>query len=267
MPTLREIQDRFSAAVIHGDGPVIANTIVADAPSPVRRLAIYANHFRISLIEALESTYPVARQLVGDDFFRWMVRRYIASHPPRRPCLTEYGHSFPAFLDRQPYIAAVAYIGGVARLEWAINVARHAPEFADALGALETLARQPLPADALHLHPSCRLVASPYPIDAIWHAHQVPDPDFTGIDLRSGSVRLLVHRQGDDVGWFHLSLAEAVFIGSLIARGSLPKALAMANAVAGPFRSDPLLTVLFQRRLAMNLAASTANPPTQEYYQ
>ena len=111
----------------------------------------------------------------------------------------------------------------------------------------------------LRLHPSCRLVASEYPVDAIWRAHQATDPTFDTLSLSSGAVRLLVHRREDDVGWFHLPPAEAVFIGSLIGSGSLRRALAVTNALGLAFEPKHMLGVLVRDGLVMSAAPSA--PP------
>ncbi len=71
---LHDLQHRFAAAVISGDAAGIAAAIVDDAPGAAARLGIYANHFRVTLIDALAATFPVVRQLVGDGFFRTAAR-------------------------------------------------------------------------------------------------------------------------------------------------------------------------------------------------
>jgi hypothetical protein len=43
--------------------------------------------------------FPVIHRLVGDDSFRAMARRFIASEPPHSPSPMHYGESFPRFLQ------------------------------------------------------------------------------------------------------------------------------------------------------------------------
>src|SRR6185369_3807043 len=85
--------------------------------------------------------------------------------PPREPSLAAYGAGFPAFLESDPRAQSLVYLGDVARLDWALNVAERAddlPTFtAECLakldaGPMETLLLKP--------HPSLTLLSSLYPL-------------------------------------------------------------------------------------------------------
>lgn len=169
MLKLHELQDRFAAAVIDSDCSRVAESIIDDAPGAAARVGIYANHFRVTLIDALAATFPVIRQLVGEAFFQAVARRYVREEPPAQPCLFAYGGGFPAFLARLPEARPLPYLADVACLEWAINEAWHAPDApavdAEVAAGLIAVRFSDL---CLRLHPSCRLVASPFPIDRIW---------------------------------------------------------------------------------------------------
>ena len=79
------------------------------------------------LTNALRLSYPAVRRLVGAEFFAGMAAQYIAAHPPRSACLNDYGGAFATFLAGFLPAAGLAYLPGVARLEWAVNRALHAP--------------------------------------------------------------------------------------------------------------------------------------------
>src|SRR2546421_584408 len=101
--------------------------------------------------------------------------------PPRRgrprgarcPRCVDCSATFPDFLANFPPCRHLAYLPDVARLEWAMNVALHA---ADATPLTTETARAlsagTLESARLALHPSVTLLASPWPVDALWRANQ-----------------------------------------------------------------------------------------------
>lgn len=255
MLTLHELQARLAAAVIDGDTSAVAGSIIDDAPGAAARLGIYVNHFRVTLIDALAATFPIVQQLVGDPFFQTAARRYLRAVPPGHPCLFEYGGGFPAFLERLPEAGSLAYLGDVARLEWAINEAWHAPDapLVDAEAAAELIATGF--ADlSLRLHPSCRLIASPFAVDRIWQVHQNACSERETVDLDEGGVRLLVHRRKDEVGWIDLSPTDFVFLDSLIMSGNLQKALTLARAFDHGFNPMALFAALIEGGLVSSIS-------------
>jgi hypothetical protein len=254
MPTLHELQKRFAAAVIGGDASEVARPIIDDAPGAAARVGIYVNHFHVTLIDALAATFPVVRELVGGPFFQAVARRYVREEPPTRPCLFEYGGGFPAFLERLPEARSLAYLADVARLEWAINEAWHAPDTpAVDEGAAARLIAAGSSDLGLRLHPSCRLVASPFPLHRIWQVHQKACREREAVDLDAGGVRLLVHRQHDEVGWIDLPPADFAFLDSMIMNGSLQKALTFARAVDRAFDPTAALAALIEGGLVGRL--------------
>jgi hypothetical protein len=226
---LREVQHVIARAVVAGDVGAAAAAIVADAPGAAERLQIYRNHYLITLTDALAATFPVVQRLVGEAFFRATARHFAGVCPPTSPCLFEYGGDFPAYLAALPQAASLAYLADVALLEWALNEAQHAPD-AVRLDVPALAARPPagLKALVLPLHPSCRLVVSRYPIDRIWRANRSCAVAET-IELAAGGVRLLVHRDGGEVGWRRLSPAPFTFVAELL-RGR-PLAAAAGEAL------------------------------------
>ena len=255
MPTLHELQERFAAAVIDGDACEVAGSIIDDAPGAAARLGIYVNHFRVTLIDALVATFPIVQQLVGDAFFQAVARRYVRATPPAHPCLFAYGGDFPDFLERLPEARSLAYLPHVARLEWAINEAWHAPD-APAVdeGAAARLIAAGFSDLSLRLHPSCRLIASPFPVDRIWRVHQKACSERETVDLDAGGVRLLVHRREDEVGWIDLPPADFAFLDSLIMSGSLHAALTFARSVDNGFDPTAIIAALIEGGLVSSIS-------------
>jgi hypothetical protein len=225
MLPLRELQAAVGAGIF-GDAPeALRDMVREDGLAVDRRLQVYRNNSFISLTEVLKATFPVVCRLVGEPFFRYAADAFIRACPPRAPRLSEYGGAFADFLAGFAPAQRLAYLPDMARLEWAINEAY----FADDAPALDPARIAALPQErygalGFVLHPSCRLVASAYPVNHIWQAHQ-PDGDLdTPIDLAAGGCQLLVQRRGLDVRMTALDAAGHAFLAALNGGRSLQAA-------------------------------------------
>ena len=232
MSPLRELQAAFRAALLVDEEAAVTPTIVDDDLGASARLAIYRHHVFTSLTAALETTYPVVTRLVDRRFFAWVADRFVRAHPPAGPCLVEYGGGFPAFLAQFPACGHLPWLPDVARLEWAMNVALHAPDAAalepDALRALDPCALARL---TLRFEPSLTLIESAWPIDAIWRANQ-PDADGV-VDLDAGEARIEIRRLGDDV------VFRALPLGTFAFRAALASGRALEDAVERALDAEP----------------------------
>lgn len=214
MPSLSLIQSAIHDAHFRDEPTAAARFVRADGLSAEQRLGIYRNNTFITLTAALGATYSVVKKLVGEDFFTHTAGAYLHEHPPRPGPLSEYGETFPDFLDDFEPAQSVPYLSGVGRLEWACNVAYHAadatPLKPEELQQIPTLQ---LPRLRFQLHPSHQFVTSCYPVDRIWMTNQ-PDAADEVIELGSGAELLIVrpretvriHRLDDGVFGFLMAL-------------------------------------------------------------
>jgi hypothetical protein len=232
MPSLRELQYAVRRALLDGDDAALTDAITSDGLAPAARLAVYRHHVLTSLAAALEATFPVVARLVDPRFFRYACDQYVRAEPPATPCLFEYGATFADFLAGFPPCRHLVYLPDVARLEWAMNVALHAPDAAPLTAeALRTQPAGTVETAPVALHPSVTLLESPWPIDALWRANQ-PGGDGV-VDLDAGGTRVCVWRRGDDVVFRALSPVAFAFRRALATDGSLAPAAAAALAVDG----------------------------------
>src|SRR5262245_15669596 len=128
VPALADLQTAIRDALLGGDPLAAASQVWGDGLEPDARLRIYQHHVATTLTTALESIFPVVRRLVDARFFAYAADSYVRQHPPSQPCLVEYGASLPAFLAVFPPCQTLAYLPDIARLEWAILVARQADD-------------------------------------------------------------------------------------------------------------------------------------------
>lgn len=163
----------FCAALLNPDMPVPHGITSWNGSDPAQRFAVYRNNVTVSLVEALCTAFPVVRAMVGDDFFREMARVFLRAQPPRSPVLATYGTGFPAFIAQFPPAATLAYLPDLARLEAARTQAYHAADAASLPPqAFASTAETALPGLRVKLHPTARILASPYAIVSLWAAHQ-----------------------------------------------------------------------------------------------
>jgi hypothetical protein len=213
--------------VLAGDERGVTPEVADDGLSAAARLAVYRHHVLASLTAALEATFPVVCRLVDRRFFGWLADQYVRERPPAGPCLFEYGADLADFIAAFPACKSLPYLADVARLEWAMNAALHAPEAAplerDALGALAPAEVARL---TLRLDPSTTLLASRWPVDAIWRVNQ-PGADGVVV-LDAGGVRLEVRRVREDVVYRTLPPAVFMFRAALAAGRALPDAVEQA---------------------------------------
>lgn len=234
-------QHAFAAALLDPAQPVPAGLVAWNGSDPAVRFAVYRNNVVVSLVAALADTFPVVRELVGEDFFVAMARRYATGQPPASPVLAHYGDGFADWVAQFEPAASVPYLADVARLERARVRAYHAAD-ATALGAdaLAAHLAEPsrLPLARLVLHPSVSVVTSPYAIVSVWAAHQGRGRlEDVRIDRPESA---LVLRVDDEAVVLAIPAGAAAFYRGL--QGGLP--LAAAAAVDEPFDLGASLALL-----------------------
>lgn len=226
------LQAEFAAALLDPARPTPGGLRAWNGSDPARRFAVHRNNVVVSLVEALASTFPVLRRLVGEGFFDAMASVYVREHPPRSAVLAHYGEGLADWLAHFAPARALAYLPDMARLEFARVAAFHAADAAalDA-AALDAAALAPHLAAAgrlagarLALHPSCRLLRSAFAVATLWSAHQ-SDGEFAPIDVDHPESALVLRDAGDDVLVIVLPEAAAAFCAALLRGETLAGAM------------------------------------------
>lgn len=238
MPTLLEMQTAVRSSLLGGDTAANLRSYLS-APD---RLSIYRNTHIGSLTAALRLSYPAVHKLVGEDFFDGAAARFIRTHPPHQAYLYEYGGAFPEFLLVLPEAKSLSYLSDVARLEWAVNRALHAPSAPplDNTRLAKITARDQARL-AFTVHPAVSLVHSAYPVDTIWQAVLgSDDQELAAVDLYAGPVCLLIDRENGEVRVRRIDETHARFSADLFAGLPLQASLDMAHGDATSYLADHL---------------------------
>ncbi|MEM6677541.1 MAG: DNA-binding domain-containing protein [Pseudomonadota bacterium] len=237
-------ESAFAHALLAPDQPV------PEAVRRAQRFAVYRNNVVVGLIDALAATYPAIQALVGETFFRAAAREFVLAHPPRSAVLIEWGGAFPDWIATFPPAAGVAYLGDVARLEWAWNRAYNAAEAVPIpIDALAALPSESLGATAIALHPSVAIVPAGFPIVSLW-AQATGRVEGTRLDLGQPEIALIARPEAA-VEVRAIDPGTATFLQSLAAGAPIETA-AMAAGGDEALLAERLAG-LFQHGLAIAL--------------
>lgn len=204
MSVLVEVQRLLVAAIdqsANATETARLHTLVAsdaEGLGAARRLSVYRDSSRRARERALESIYPVCRQVLGHRCFATLAADYIAECPSNFGDLNLYGGALPRHLETKTRDHAdlwqIPYLADLARLEWHWHAAYYAPD-----DPLFDLARfSALAADGhaeqarFRLSTALRLLASDYPIGEIWRRHREAG-DTSKVAMGEGD-RLVIRR-------------------------------------------------------------------------
>ncbi|MDU8926349.1 DNA-binding domain-containing protein [Alisedimentitalea sp. MJ-SS2] len=236
-------QTQFHDAILDPTQPAPPNLLDGRGAPAGRRFSVYRNNVFVSLIEALEQTFPVIRKLIGTENFTGLAGHYYRAHPPTSPILSNYGADFPAFLEKFEPLAHLGYLPDTARLERALvdsyNSADHAPLDP---GVFSTTPPEDLPRLSLALAPAIRLIRSPWPIHGIWLFNtedDAPQPPHRAQDV-------LITRPEYDPQPRLLPEGGAAFVTHIAKGDPLGAAVEAASVEAAEFDLSTLLSLLLQ---------------------
>ena len=247
MASLRELQRSFAAALRDPAAPCPV--------APAARVAIYRNNVVANFRGALESSFPVLRRRVGDEFFAQLAHRYHERFPSRSGDLHWAGRDFADFLAAHLADGEYAWLADLARLEWAREdsavVALAPPVGAEALSGF-------LPEQLEHvrftLQPSLRLVESPYPVFSVWLANQAENAP--PVDQSRGSEQGMTLARADGVELARLEPDLFSYLSALARGSSLGEAMALTGL------DGPRLTQVLGYAFGEELVAGLALAPT-----
>jgi hypothetical protein len=182
--SLRDLQKSFAAA--------LRDPAATCAVSPTANLAVYRNNSLIAFRSALESSFPVLRHRVGDDYFRQLAFLYRQQFPSRSGDLHWVGKDFGAFLIELLRGGEYAWLADLARIEWSREQASITPVLSS-VGAdvLAHYAPDQLEHLCFTLQPSLSLHASDFPVFSVWQANQLENatPVNQSVGAECGLVR------------------------------------------------------------------------------
>ena len=168
---LIQLQNDFQAYLLNSNkGAAFSKKIVDDKKVGVKkRLGIYADGYRLRIIEALASAYPILKAWLGDDLFDKTARSYIDQYPSTYRNMRWVGdvmcEHLTKTLPKHPFAAEMA------QFEWALGLAFDA-EDAPVLSLQDLAAIAPENWGGLRFkfHPAMQLLSPTYNVLLVWQA-------------------------------------------------------------------------------------------------
>ena len=168
---LIQLQNDFQAYVLDSNkGAAFAKKIVNDKKVGVKkRLGIYADGYRLRIIEALSSAYPILKAWLGDDLFDKTARSYIDQYPSTYRNMRWVGDAMCGHLTKTLPKHPIA--AEIAQFEWALGLAFDA-EDAPVLSLQDLAAIAPESWGDLRFkfHPAVQLLNLKYNVLLVWQA-------------------------------------------------------------------------------------------------
>lgn len=254
MASLRELQRSFMEGVLRENPAAIVRMIRGNGLAPARRIGIYRNNAVEGFLKVMQATFPVLLRLSGQDWFRQTAHSYMQQHPSRNGNIHYIGERFSSFLGSLLADSPYVYFADVARLEWAyqeVLVASDHPGFA--VSALAGISSDDYEALRFTTHPALRLVASRFPVLAIWKANQ-PNTEDTTIDLIGGACHVLIIRREDHVELRELPRGQFALLRALAEHQAFGVAATEAWAVDPDLDLAAALASIVQLRTLVDFA-------------
>ena len=169
MNTLRRLQEDFQGYLLTLDARMHPHVLGSAQVGAEERLAIYANAYRLRLLEALATDYPGLHSVLGDDEFDAMGRAYIAAHPSPYFSLRWFGDRMSEFLRTTEPYSKYPVFTEMAAFEWAKSDSFDAAD--NAVASINDMTVIPLdawPGLRFVPHPSLRRLDLRWNVPTVW---------------------------------------------------------------------------------------------------
>jgi hypothetical protein len=227
---LERLQRRFvRSATFAVDPDLVAGVTGGGTLTAAQAVDVYRGGYTARLTEALGETYEACWRALGDEAFFAAACGYIARTPSLSYNLSDYGATFPDFLESLPDAARAPFLGDLARFEWTFKELFHAPAHAGLSAA--ALAAAVRPAASLRLGGAVRLLSLRHRAHALWKRDRADDTPLSPSDWEGAERLVLYKRGGNDVFIRALNAPEHRALKALSEGVSIENALAEAEGL------------------------------------
>jgi hypothetical protein len=215
MKDLPQLQAAFQGFILGNDPAINAEIVGTAKVDAATRLGIYANAYRLRLLEALDTDYPGLHTIAGDEEFDRMGRAYIDAHPSSFRSLRWFGDRMSEFLRTTEPYSDYPVFADMAAFEWAMSDAFDAED--SPVASVDDMARIPpeaWPELRFAPHASLRRLDLRWNVPAVWKAI---DTEQEPPELEDGEypVAWLVWRRELRTYFRSLDVAEACALDAM----------------------------------------------------
>lgn len=117
---LAQLQNKFQDYVLRLDDGIEQYVCSSGEASAAMRLEVYAEAYRLRLVEVLATQYPILSAWIGEHEFDRLAVGYIDTHPSQNFSVRGFGHLLGDFLSEAPPWCERPALAEIARFEWAL---------------------------------------------------------------------------------------------------------------------------------------------------
>jgi hypothetical protein len=117
---LPDIQEAFQRFLLAGDSEIGSHVVGTERVPVATRLGIYGDGYRSRLVEALQTTFPVLANLLGETDFQTLATQYVNAHESTFFSIRFYGDRMADFLAADEAYTKAPILAELARWEWAM---------------------------------------------------------------------------------------------------------------------------------------------------
>ena len=212
----------FHNAILENDAAQVAGEIKPHSRlTGVQQFAIYSEGYRIRLVQAIRSDYPILLKLLGDSAFDALAVAYIEQNPPTSYNLDFYPHKFAGFVGEK---YGDAFVSELATLEATIaEVFMLTDSEPFLLDKFSQISPENFGEMFFNLRTACRLLQFSYPVSE-WLSNARVQENLPEIPPENKSF-LLVVRHNNEVQRHSLSEQEFALLMNLTSGKNVAEAL------------------------------------------
>jgi hypothetical protein len=171
MSRLSKIQDSFQRFLLNGDSTIRSHVVGTQRVPVETRLAIYGDGYRSRLIEALQNSFAVLAELLGESEFQTMAAGYVNTHESTFFNVRWYGDRLGEFLAADDEYSRAPILSEMARWEWAMAAAFDAADAAPIdLSAFAAIAPEDWAGLQFEWSPSAQVIGVEWNVPQLWKA-------------------------------------------------------------------------------------------------
>lgn len=181
--------------------------------------------------------FPTLQAMLGEDALKALALILWQEAPPGSGDLGDWGAALPELIGRHPDLQAWPWLVDCALLEWARHQCERATDASLDTQSLNLLAAAEPEQLHMALKPCVQLVASDWPVMALWEAHQGPaeaHAEAARLALQDGSTGVVViWRNPWVLQMAPVALADAWWMKALIDQPGQPLSALLDHAPTG----------------------------------
>ena len=219
---IKSIQSKFADGVTQSNPEILKSVIPISDLTPEQCIEIYRRGYFARLTESLGETFEATWWVLGDDAFFELCQSFIHANPSRVYDLSDYGQSFPEFLESNSLANGLPFAGDLARFEWSFKEVFHSPNiFPNGVDWAKVVAEPG--AHLFRISSSAHLFESKYAVYDIWKM-RASSADALTLDIHQKS-RLLVFKHQSQVMVRNLEKDEFCLLDNLSNGASLENSI------------------------------------------